>query len=73
MTNEQPPGFTSRETVKATEACVLLGISYPTLNRWLKLGYLSYVKLPSKRRLIPLAEIQRVLKERQNQPPTGAP
>jgi excisionase family DNA binding protein len=66
MQSDDRAGFETPETVTATEACELLDISYPTLNRWLKQGHLSYIKLPSNRRRIPLSEIQRLLHARTN-------
>ena len=56
------------ETVGTTEAAEMLGISYPTLNRWIKMGYLPVIRLPSKRRRIPVDAVSKLLQQTEPQP-----
>lgn len=63
--------FEPTRTVSAKDAMQMLDISYPTLNRWIKLGYLDYIKLPSKRRRIPVSEIERLLTKKNRGEPVG--
>ncbi len=50
-------------TVRQADAARLLGISQPSLHRWLSLGEISSVKTPSGRREIPVSELVSLLEE----------
>jgi excisionase family DNA binding protein len=50
-------------TVRAAEAARLLGISQPSLNRWIDKGEISAVRTPQGRREIPLSELVELLEE----------
>ena len=50
-------------TVGMMDAATQLGISYNTLSRWIKNGYIKVYRYPSGRKRIPESEITRALAE----------
>ena len=54
------------EYLRPGQACAKLGISIPTLRRWIENGRLNVVRLPtSGERRVPQSEVDRLLLEMQ--------
>jgi len=47
--------------LRPKEVCRILGVSYPTLRRWIKKGWIRAVQMPSGKYRIPESEVRRFL------------
>lgn len=58
---ESPTFEVAPPTVGIMDAAARLGVSYNTLSRWIKNGYIKVYRYPSGRKRIPESEITRAL------------
>jgi putative resolvase len=53
----------SGELITTAEAARLLSVSQTTIDRWIRLGHLRAVRLPSGRYRVPREEVDKLLRE----------
>lgn len=59
------------EVLNMTAAADELGVSYATMVRWMKSGYIGYLKSPSGRKRITREEIERIKTDMVNEATHG--
>jgi len=57
------------DDVRIGEAAEMLGVSVESLRRWEKGGRLRVIRTPGGQRLVPMAEVQRLMSERRKSVP----
>ncbi|HWO70119.1 MAG TPA: helix-turn-helix transcriptional regulator [Actinomycetota bacterium] len=60
------------EAYRIGEAAALLGVRVETLRRWERDGKLAVTRTPGGQRLVPAAEVARILAERRGEPEPAA-